>query len=149
MNIGPIKKSFILIFLGFFYLSACQGMKHVPGQYHAGPGVYHFVQTGQTLYSIAKAYEVDHSYLQSINGIHRASNLQVGQKLWIPGARVVRYVPPTAEPSPAQKKNKSLTKRVTPGTRYPSAKRKSISRMRYFFIITLIVKTGQFFLHIW
>ena len=131
MNTSRIKKSFILIFLGLFYLSACQGMKHVPGQYHAGPGVYHFVQTGQTLYSIAKAYGLNPSYLQSLNGIHRASNLQVGQKLWIPGARVVRYVPPTAESSPAPNKNKALTKRVMPGKRYPSTKRKSISRLAW------------------
>jgi murein DD-endopeptidase MepM/ murein hydrolase activator NlpD len=131
MDIGQTKKSFILIFLGLIFLSACQGIKHVPGQYHAGPGVYHFVQPGQTLYSIAKAYEVDPGYLQSINGIHRASNMQVGQKLWIPGARVVRYVPPTAGTSPAPEKNKSLTQRVTPGPRDPSAKGKSITRLTW------------------
>ena len=129
MKICRVKKSFILILLGLFYLSACQGIKHLPGQYHIGPGVYHFVQTGQTLYGIAKAYEVDLNYLQRINGIHRASNLQVGQKLWIPGARVVRYVLPTDESPRAPDKNKSLTKRVTPGT--PSAKKKSLSRLAW------------------
>ena len=131
MNISRLNKSFIIIFLGFFYLSACQGIKHLPGQYHVGQGVYHFVQTGQTLYSIAKAYDVELKYLQRINGIHRASNLQVGQKLWIPGARVVRYVPPTDTPSLASDKNKSLTKRVTPGKRKSSTGKKSISRLAW------------------
>lgn len=129
MNIYRLKKSFILIFLGLFFLSACQGIKHLPGQYHLGPGVYHFVQSGQTLYSIAKAYDLDLKYLQRINGIHRASNLQVGQKLWIPGARVVRYVLPTTDPSQAQSKKKLLTKRVTPGK--PSANKKSLSRLAW------------------
>jgi lipoprotein NlpD len=129
MNIYRIIKSFIIIFLGLFYLSACQGIKHVPGQYHIGHGVYHLVQSGQTLYSIAKVYEIDVDYLQRTNGIPRASKLQVGQKLWVPGARVVRYVPPSSTPPPASHKDKSLTKRVTPGK--PSARKNAYSRLSW------------------
>jgi murein DD-endopeptidase MepM/ murein hydrolase activator NlpD len=42
---------------------------------------------------------------------------------------VVRYVPPTDTPSRAPQKNKSLTKRVTPGK--PSASKKSLSRLAW------------------
>ncbi len=129
MNTYQIKNSFIIFFLGCFFLSACQGIKHLPGQYHVGQGVYHHVQAGQTLYSIAKAYDIDLEYLQRTNGIPRASELQVGQKLWVPGARVVRYVLPTEASPPAPHKKKSLTKRVTPGK--PSARKKSLSRLAW------------------
>ena len=129
MNISQPPKSFILIFLGLFYLSACQGIKHPPGQYHVGSGVYHYVQTGQTLYRIAKAYGLDVEYLQRTNGIHDPSNLQKGQRLWIPGATVVRYVPPAKAGRQVPAKNKSFTKRVTPGK--PSTKGKSVSRLTW------------------
>ena len=49
-------------------------------------GVYHTVQKGQTLYFIARAYDVEINRLKRINGIYNPSKLQIGTRLWIPGA---------------------------------------------------------------
>jgi murein DD-endopeptidase MepM/ murein hydrolase activator NlpD len=62
----------------------------------APTGIYHTVQPGQTLYRIAKTYEIDESRLASINHIKDPKQLKVSQKLFIPGATQRRTVPVTA-----------------------------------------------------
>lgn len=59
-------------------------------------GVYHTVQSGQTLYRIGQTYKVDPDYLARVNGIYDPSQLKVGKRLLIPGANRRRYVPATA-----------------------------------------------------
>lgn len=58
-----------------------------------GAGVYYTVQPGQNLYRISKTYGVNESYLARINGISDPTRLQVGTRLFIPGARRVLSVP--------------------------------------------------------
>lgn len=48
-------------------------------------GIYHTVLSGQTLWRISKAYNVDLRELMRLNGITDAGALEVGQKLFIPG----------------------------------------------------------------
>jgi lipoprotein NlpD len=49
-------------------------------------GVYHQVQRGQTLWSIAQAYDVELKTLAQANSLSNTHTLYVGQKLYIPGA---------------------------------------------------------------
>jgi len=67
----------------------------------AGPrssGVYHTVVKGQTLYTISRVYNVDERYLARINGISDPTLLQVGDRIFVPGARQAVSVPVTVHP---------------------------------------------------
>lgn len=50
-------------------------------------GVYHQVRSGENLYRIGKAYGVPINQLADVNHLHDPSRLEVGQRLFIPGAR--------------------------------------------------------------
>ena len=101
-----LPRQTILFLLSLAFFTGCQGLKHVP-VYAPGSGVYHVVQKGQTLYGIAKGYGVNLEILKRFNGIRDTSVLRAGRKLWIPGARVVRYIHPTGKPkATARKKNR-------------------------------------------
>ncbi len=58
-------------------------------------GVYHQVETGQTLYRISKTYNVEEAYLARINGIPNPTQLRIGTRIFIPGADRIKYVPAT------------------------------------------------------
>lgn len=60
--------------------------------------VLHVVEAGQTLWRIAKVYGVALETLARVNGIDDAASLQIGQELWIPGARARLDVPPYPSP---------------------------------------------------
>jgi murein DD-endopeptidase MepM/ murein hydrolase activator NlpD len=105
----------ILKFTGFiftiFLISGCQGSLF--SQYQpAGGGVYHVVLSGQTLYRIAQAYEVNVQTLIRINKIRDATNVPVGARLWIPGAFRVRYVSPTPPPKQRAEAKKPRTQKA-------------------------------------
>ena len=55
-------------------------------------GVYHVVERHQTLYRICKTYQVDMEKVASINDISDPSKIEVGQRIFIPGARRVLEV---------------------------------------------------------
>lgn len=48
------------------------------------PGIYHRVEKGQTLWRIAKTYNISLDYLVGINRIQDASNIEAGQLIFIP-----------------------------------------------------------------
>jgi len=67
----------------------------------AGPrssGAYHTVLKGQTLYTISRVYDVDERYLARINSISDPTQLQVGARIFIPGAKQAVSVPVTVRP---------------------------------------------------
>ncbi len=83
-------------------------------------GVYHTVQRGQTLYRIGQVYRVDVNQLVRINRLTDRSQLEVGQRLFIPGAGSIKYVPATVVASsqksvrlPTSKTKKAATSRTT------------------------------------
>ena len=84
----------------FFLLSA--------PAYGASPkkkdGVYHTVTQGVTLYRISQAYKIPIAKLMEANKLSSPSAIKVGQKLFIPGAKVVLPVEPYAPLSPSEKK---------------------------------------------
>jgi murein DD-endopeptidase MepM/ murein hydrolase activator NlpD len=55
-------------------------------------GVYHVVKRHQTLYRICKTYGVDINKVASLNGITDISKIDVGQRIFIPGAKRVLKV---------------------------------------------------------
>jgi len=57
--------------------------------------VFHVVQTGQSLWAIAVAYQVTIRDLEVWNNISRSKPLQVGQKLFIPSSNTEGYATPT------------------------------------------------------
>ncbi|NLV24063.1 MAG: peptidoglycan DD-metalloendopeptidase family protein [Deltaproteobacteria bacterium] len=56
-------------------------------------GVYHNVERGETLYRIGKTYGVDSQRIARVNRIRDPQSLQVGQRLYIPGAARVKKIP--------------------------------------------------------
>ena len=80
-------------------------------------GVYHRVASGQTLYRISKAYDLDEIYLARVNGVSDPTQLQVGTLLYIPGADSVRTVsvaPKTAKPKKSTAHSPTLQGKTSP-----------------------------------
>ena len=84
-NLAKITLFFLLISI----LSGCQVLRNLDILSTNQQGVYHTVQKGQTLYSIARAYNVSLNRLKRINGVYDPSKIQIGTRLWIPGVRQV------------------------------------------------------------
>ncbi len=111
------------LFSGMLILSGCQGLQAVMGD---GPflGVYHTVQEGQTLFAIAQAYGVDVDRLRRANRVADPEKLQIGRRLWIPGAIRVASIPPDTRPSakrsPEPKSKSKSQKKTAPAK--PGAK---------------------------
>jgi len=55
------------------------------------PGIYHHVERGQTLWRISKIYDVDLDEIVRINRISEASNIEVGQLIFIPNRARPQY----------------------------------------------------------
>ena len=93
-------------------------------------GVYHTVQEGQNLYIIARAYDVDVSRLKQVNRTYDPKKLQVGTRLWIPGAWKVLEV--------GSKKNSYLVNqkkvKVKKNLKTKNALKKNIKAIKGFFI---------------
>lgn len=86
-----------------------------------GKGVVHVVERGQTLWRIARAYEVSLQDLAEVNDVQDPAQIRVGQKLWVPGARTVLHVAPAPslvkddpKPEPKQDPKVSGQAKVTP-----------------------------------
>ncbi|MFH1191445.1 MAG: N-acetylmuramoyl-L-alanine amidase, partial [Candidatus Omnitrophota bacterium] len=74
----------VFLYLTFF-ISGCVTVPRQP-VLPVG-GVYHIVERGQTLYRIAKTYNVDMNQLKRINKIIDPTRIEIGQGIFIPGAR--------------------------------------------------------------
>ncbi|GAB4494162.1 MAG: hypothetical protein Fur0016_30920 [Anaerolineales bacterium] len=61
----------------------------------ADGNVYHIVQTGQSFWSIAIAYQITIADLETWNNLSRETPLKAGQKLYIPGKNTTGYATPT------------------------------------------------------
>jgi lipoprotein NlpD len=85
----------------------------------APTGIYHTVQPGQTLYRIARTYEIDEERLASINHIKDPTQLRANQRLFIPNVTRLRKVPATAAVSSGSSSNPE-TVTASPASR-PSA----------------------------
>jgi lipoprotein NlpD len=113
-------------------------------------GVYHTVKKGQTLYTISRIYEVDEHYLARINGIPDPTQLQVGERVYIPGAKYVKSVPVTVRPTPTKKWVKPkptvvASKPKPKQTKKPTVvKKKTVSKPKKTYSKTPVASKGRF-----
>lgn len=100
-----LRCALLIAILGLWFTPGCAAPK----------GVYHTVQRGQTLYRIGHVYQVDVNQLARINRLTDRSQLDVGQRLFIPGASSIKYVPATvvARSKTSVKLPTSKTKKTT------------------------------------
>ncbi len=68
-------------------------------------GVYHSVSKGVTLYRISLAYKIPVAKLMEANGLTSPSALKVGQKIFIPGAKVTLSIAPAQPLSASELKD--------------------------------------------
>lgn len=100
----------VMFFTSVFFIHGCarhrvEIAKPSPSE---RKGVYHVVEKHQTLYRICKTYGVDIKEAVSINRITDPSKIQVGQRIFIPGAskvlKVEIYLEDVVEESTPQEK---------------------------------------------
>ena len=99
--------------LAVFSLTGCLSLSSHQASY--GPGVYHTVLQGQTLYAIARTYGAPVGEIQRLNGIAYPQNLETGRRIWIPGAYRVLQVPVTSGPARPKAKPRTAKGKVKPG----------------------------------
>lgn len=81
--------SICLVFLLLIFSGGCRHHR----DYHDGQqGVYHSVNSHQTFWRICKTYGVDMERVARMNGIRDKNKIQVGQRIFIPGADKVLTV---------------------------------------------------------
>ena len=91
MPTNKIKSCLALfILISLVFVGGCARVpKHTPIQ-PTGPtstqisGFYHTLSKGETLYHVAKLYNVDLNELMRVNRITNPSALEIGQRLWVP-----------------------------------------------------------------
>ena len=80
---------FIFLFFLVFSLNGCVTVpRQIPPPIARPEGIYHVVGSGQTLWKIAKTYNVDIKEIMRLNNIQNPNQLGVGQELFIPRAGV-------------------------------------------------------------
>jgi murein DD-endopeptidase MepM/ murein hydrolase activator NlpD len=99
-NKGLAKIFILFFFLSTMFLVSDCSRHRVPaarppapkGKKAEGKGVYHVVERHQTLYRICKTYGVNINNVASLNGITDHGKIDVGQRIFIPGAKRVLKV---------------------------------------------------------
>ncbi len=87
MRNSKLFQFFVLFILGVSF-SGCAAKTYAPSREMSHmQGVYHRVEKGQTLWRIALIYKVGVEELARINRLPNASKIDVGQLIFIPGAR--------------------------------------------------------------
>ncbi len=69
------------------FLTGCATIPYQP-QVKPPAGIYHIIGRGQTLYRIAKTYNVDINEIMRVNRITDPTQIEIGQKLFLPGVRL-------------------------------------------------------------
>lgn len=89
-RIAKLKLIPVFLYLTLF-ISGCVTVPRQPAVQQP-QGIYHIVERGQTLYRIAKTYNIDINELMRLNRIDDPNQIDVGQKLFIPGIRATLAV---------------------------------------------------------
>jgi len=85
------KKVFFIIIL---FMSGCATVQQIPPTRVGLDGVYHIVGSGQTLWRIAKTYNVDINEIMRVNKISDPAQIGVGQPIFIPRAKTPLFIEP-------------------------------------------------------
>ena len=78
--------------------------------------VFHVVEPGQTLWRIARAYDVPLEELKRVNGIDDVTELEVGQMLVVPGATEKLDIEPYPAPVPGAGGGSATTTAALPAS---------------------------------
>ncbi len=113
-RVGVVAASGVTLMLAVVW--GCSGAHRLPGSVPADEPratsesatgaivepdeVFHVVEPGQTLWRIARAYDVPLEELKKVNGIDDVTELEVGRMLVVPGATEKLDVPPYPAPIP-------------------------------------------------
>ena len=84
-----LSLSFIILFI-----AGCATIQQIPPTRAGLDGVYHIVGSGQTLWRIAKTYNVDINEIMRINKINDPTQIGVGQPIFIPRAKMPLSIEP-------------------------------------------------------
>jgi LysM repeat protein len=91
----PLNKRLVLSAVLSLLIAGCATVPPVrPPAAPIQPGTYHIVGSGQTLYSISKAYNASIKEIMAANSIKNPNQIGVGERLFIPQAREEVFVPP-------------------------------------------------------
>ena len=130
--LGLLQILVILAVAGCSYVDNRDASSRAPRKAPKRTGVYHVVKKGENLYRIGKAYGIGHATLTRTNRISDAREIQVGSRLFIPGATrrlPVAIITPIKEPvehAPAAKAARGNTRKAPPAAaasgRTPRAK---------------------------
>jgi LysM repeat protein len=104
----PLRRNVFFILVLLFFIPGCARaprrvltpaiVPSVSAPYAGISGFYHTVEPKQTIYRIAKTYNMDWHELTAINGITDPSRLEVGQKILIPQHVSQEYEPVSVGP---------------------------------------------------
>ena len=87
---------FLILSFSFFifnFTGCATGPTYVPLAPPAGiPGIYHRVEKGETLWRISRLYNVNLEDLINANHISDATNIEIGQSVFIPHGRLKQEV---------------------------------------------------------
>lgn len=104
-NHNPKFKNFglwiVILIFGIYILNffGCATAPYVTAPAPEGiPGIYHRVEKGQTLWRISKVYDVDLDEVVRINRISDATNIEVGQLIFIPHRQRQQRLPLESSP---------------------------------------------------
>ena len=100
----------VFLFFSLLFLSACVSTKFVPLPPKVVTGVYHPVKKGETLWRICKTYDVALQEVAEINNIKDASQIEVSDKIFIPGATKVLRINVVKKETPGY--DKSIVKQT-------------------------------------
>lgn len=102
-NVGQYSVLLLILLLVVSF-----GCRHPRGVGRGQRGVYHTVQRHQTLWRICKTYNVNMDEVARINGIKDKSTIEVGQRIFIPGATKVLKVDIYVEDVTARKRSTAV-----------------------------------------
>jgi len=85
----------IFAVIASIFLTGCAAVYYpdpTPTLVRQGKGVYHIAKSGQTLWRIAQAYDIDIDQIASVNNITDASAIKEGERIFIPGVSRAREI---------------------------------------------------------
>ncbi len=82
----------VFLYVTLLSISSCCSAKFVPLPPKIVVGIYHTVKKDETLWRICKTYGVELQEVAELNNIKDASKINVGDKIFIPGAKKVREI---------------------------------------------------------
>ncbi|MCP4715863.1 MAG: LysM peptidoglycan-binding domain-containing protein, partial [Deltaproteobacteria bacterium] len=104
-----------LIIYCLLWMSSCRSsIPFISSPHHRPQGIYHTVKSKETLWRICQTYNVKMQEIAEINNISKTSQIKIGDKIFIPGAKKqYRVILPKAKQPLHRKTNPKIIKSST------------------------------------